>query len=454
MSLLLGIDLGTSYFKVGLFGADGALRGLGRVAVPKQTPAPGRSELAVDDFWRILREGLGEALAQAKATTRDIAAVSYSSQANTFVLLDRSDTPLTPLVIWNDHRAAELGGAVAEFGRAERFARTAGFTGLSGEFAPAKWRWYQWHEPATWRRAARVLTISDYFTYALTGEAVGDASTAAFLGVYSLPGRGWWPEALEFFDVAPTLLSRPLPPGAVAGVTVPRARDLLGLPPGVKFAVGGLDHHMAAIGSGLERLADASISTGTVLAALRLVDAVEPSPGCYHGPHCDGRRFYRLAFDPAGATQLDDYQAQQAPQLSVAELAALAGTVAYDAPPAAPGDTNGRHARAVRALMERISLAHRALLRQVQGGAPIRRVIATGGGARSPVWLQINADVLNATIVAPRSQERACLGAAAFAAVAAGLHPTLDAALGAMVHPDKVIEPQAEAVAFYAGRSV
>src|SRR6185295_8449890 len=99
MALLLGIDLGTSYFKVGLFDETGALRGLGRVAVEKQSPAPGRSELAVDEFWRLLRRGLAEALTQAGATAREIAALSYSSQASTFVLLDRNDTPLTPFVM-------------------------------------------------------------------------------------------------------------------------------------------------------------------------------------------------------------------------------------------------------------------------------------------------------------------------------------------------------------------
>jgi sugar (pentulose or hexulose) kinase len=114
------------------------------------------------------------------------------------------------------------------------------------------------------------------------------------------------------------------------GPTLPRARALLGLPAEVRFAVGVLDHYMAAIRSGLDRFGDASISTGTVLAALQLVERVEPVGGCYHGPHFDGR-FYRLAFDPAEATQLEDYQRQYAPHLSIAQLAALAATVPHGA---------------------------------------------------------------------------------------------------------------------------
>lgn len=435
MALLLGIDLGTSYFKVGLFGADGALRGLGRVAVTTRAPAPGRSELPMEAFWSLLRQGLAEALAQAAARPDDITGISYSSQANTFVLLDDRDQPLTPLVIWTDRRAHPLEPGVGEFGRSDRFRTTAGFGGLAAEFAPVKWRWFQRHEPALWARAARVMTLSDYFTFALTGERVGDASTAALTGIYT-PARGeWWTEALEFFGVHAAQLSRPLRPGAPAGRTA-RTAAVLGLPAGVPFAVGALDHHAAAIGSGLDRLADASISTGTVLAALGLVEKIEPLDDCYHGPHADGRRFYRLTFDPRGAGQLEEYQRGSAPHLSIEQLAALA---------ASPESGNGadrQHGVAVRRLMEKISRSQQGLLQHLQAG-PVKKVIATGGGARSTAWLQITADVLGATVIAPRSHERACLGAAAFAAVAAGVHRDLDAALAAMVHPDRVVTPRA-----------
>lgn len=451
MALLLGIDLGTSYFKVGLFDEAGRQHGLGRVAVDKQSPEPGRSELPVGEFWRLLRTGLADALAQAHANVSEIAGLSYSSQANTFVLLDQHDEPLTPLVIWNDRRAQPVETAVTEFGGTEKFRRTVGFAGLAPEFAPAKWRWFQAHEPAVWARAARVMTLSDYFTFALTGEAAGDASTAALTGLYATAGNGWWPEAMTFFGVHPVKLSKPLRPGTRCGSTGPRARDLLGLPAGIPFAVGGLDHYMAAVGSGLDRLGDASISTGTVLAALRLVDRVEPVKDCFHGPHFDGR-FYRLAFDPAGATQLEDYQRGFAPELSIAQLVALAATVPPGAEPGVGMEVERRHAISVRSLMERISATHRTLLQQLQVPRPASRVIATGGGARSTEWLQINADTLGATIIAPRTNERACLGAAAFAAVVAGWFTTIPEALLAMVHGDRIVEPRPSVVAIYAGQ--
>lgn len=451
MPLLLGIDLGTSYFKVGLFDATGAVHGLGRVAVEKQSPLPGRSELPVSEFWRLLRAGLNEALAQANARASDIVGVSYSSQANTMVLLDNDDTPLTPLIIWNDQRAAPSGLEVDAYSRTNEFHRATGFAGLTAEFAVVKWRWYQAHEPEVWARSAKVMTLADYFTYMLTGERVGDASTAALTGLYSTADREWWPKAREYFAVPFSALSQPLRPGTPGLWTTGRAPELLGLRPRVCFAVGGLDHYMAALGSGIGRLADASISTGTVLSALTLVDEIAEVAGCYHGPHFDGR-FYRLSFDPAGAGQLEEYQRQSAPHLSVTELVTLASAL-----PSAislttlPGeDDDSRHGLIIRGIMERISEIQRTLLHRLNDRHDFSRVIATGGGARSNYWLQINANILNATIIAPRCHERACLGAAAFAAVAAGLFPNISQALDAMVHSDRVVEPQSAGVALYA----
>src|SRR5437016_723806 len=106
--MLLGLDFGTSYFKVGLFAPDGTPRGLGRIAVDADRPGPGRVELPVDAFCLRIRRGLAQALEQAGIRPADISGLSYSSQANTFVVLDQSDRPLTPLIFWNDERALPL----------------------------------------------------------------------------------------------------------------------------------------------------------------------------------------------------------------------------------------------------------------------------------------------------------------------------------------------------------
>ena len=448
MALLLGIDLGTSYFKVGLFDSAGTLQGLGRVAVEKDSPAPGRSELPVPRFWSLLRRGLAEALAQAGAGAADIAAVSYSSQANSFVLLDPADAPLTPIVLWTDARAEPLHPELEEFSRREDFATTVGFAPWSGGFAVAKWRWWQENERATWAKARRLLTIADYFTFALTGQCIGDASTAAFLGLYDLAQRQWWPAALTACRIQTARLSSPVVPGAFIGRTGPQGAELLGLRSGVPFAVGGLDHHVAALGSGLGKLADVSISTGTVLAAMTLVPAPSPRTGCFHGPDFDGVRFFRLAFDPAGAGQLEDYQRRFAPGLTLEELLALAAAAPACGEAVALSGAKG-HGVAFRYVLEKIAATHRRLIGQVTAGTEVSRIVATGGGARSALWLQIKADMFGVPIMTPTSPERACLGAAMLASVAAGWQRDAAQAMMAMMSPGRVFEPDAARVARY-----
>lgn len=431
MGLLLGIDLGTSYCKAGVFTAGGELRGLGRTRVPSFAPARGRQELPVEAFWRTVRGAVAEALAAAGVRPADLAGLSYSSQATTFLLLDARDRPLTPLIVWTDRRGDPGEAEVAAFASGDRFAQTVGHAGLAAESAVPKLRWFRREQPALWARTARVMTLSDYLAFALTGERVGDASTAAFLGLLDLRG-GWWPEAFAAFGLDPAAFSRPLPPGSPAGSTGAGAAELLGLPAGLPFAVGAIDHHAAALGSGVGRFAPLSLSTGTVLAALGLVTTPAPCPGCYHGPHVDGSRWYRLAFDPEGAGALEDYQRRAAPELSIEELLARAGRV-----PAA----RGPHGVAVRGVLEAVARRHRRLVGLVADGSWPDRVIATGGGARSPLWLQLMADELGTRVVRPASPERACLGAALFAAAAAGVHPSIAAAAAAMVRPDREFAP-------------
>ncbi|MEJ1972445.1 MAG: FGGY-family carbohydrate kinase [Lacunisphaera sp.] len=295
MAYFLGIDLGTSYFKVALFDESGGLKGLSRLALRKETPVLGHSEVAVAVFWQLLRDGVAEALHQAGVGADQVSGISYSSQANTFILLDRADQPLTPLILWTDLRGEPLQSELWGFTYHAAYGRRTGFTGMTGKWAAAKWHWFQVNRPALWAKVHRIMTISDYFTHALTGERVGDAGTAALLGLYDLTTQQWWPAALTVFDIDAARLSQPLRPGTSCGRTSTAAGVLLGLPAGIPFAVGSLDHHMAALGSGLGRMADVSISTGTVLAAVTQVETVVPQPDCYHGPDFDGSGFF-----PAG----------------------------------------------------------------------------------------------------------------------------------------------------------
>ena len=430
MPLLLGIDLGTSYFKVGVFDEAGVLRGLGRVAVGAGQPAPDRMELPVAVFWIRLREAVSGALRQAGANPRQLGGVSYSSQANTCLLLDARDEPLTPLVFWPDRRAHPLEPELVAWGETPEHASVTGLVGVAPEQAPAKWRWFARQHADTGRATRRALTVSDYLTFALTGECAGDASTGVLSGLYALHSGNWWPEALARFETDPATLARPLLTGVTCGRTTRRATELLGLPAGIPWAVGALDHHAAAIGAGIGAVADASLSIGTVLAVLAFVSDVRPAPGCIHGPNPAGRQFYRLAYDPVGAGQLEAYQREHAADLNVESLLAQAAV------------GRGTHAEGIGRLLAAMADSLAALREQVaRDAAPIRVIAATGGGARSAHWLQIVCDRLQVPLVTPSCAEPGCLGAAMFAATAAGLYRGVHEASGAMARRGREFVP-------------
>jgi sugar (pentulose or hexulose) kinase len=253
------------------------------------------------------------------------------------------------------------------------------------------------------------------------------------------------------------MLSKVLRPGSVGGRTSSRAGELLGVPAGIPVAVGSLDHHVAALGAGVGSVADVSISTGTVLAAVALTDRIDPQPRCFHGPHFTGPGFFRLAFDSMGAGQLEEYQRLHAPGYSVEQLIAAAEKV----PPGSqvehrprPGSSVQEHGMTIRYLLEKIAFTHRTLVKRAVGDGAMRALVATGGGARSDFWVQIKADMIGLPISVPLSSESACVGAAMLAGVAAKIYPNLADAATAMRQPCKRYEPDPVKSAFYLNWSV
>ena len=431
MGLLLGIDLGTSYFKLGLFDNELRLRGLGRQPVPVTGPLP-RQEVAIDAFWRTLRSGLDEALAAAGASPGDIIALSWSSQANSFLLLDGADTPLTPFLLWTDSRQPVLPEALRQLNRHPDFLATTGIgTGLGAGSAVTKLAWFQRESPACWSRAARVLTISDYLAWSLTGRWCGDAGTASLLGLMDQRRLVWWPEALSAAGLREDLLVTPLRPGTLIGPVTPAGSVQLGLTAGIPLAAGSLDHHAAALGAGLGTRAPVSESTGTVLACVAMCDRYQPREGLCTLPGVEPGAWTQLAFDNNGAGVLEWYRRTFAPDTSFAELDRLAATVPPDCDglaarplphlqPGLDGFANRRpthgHGHYARAIMTATADSLGVLLDRLCPAARPARVVATGGGAHSPFWLQLKRERLGLDIFPADCPEPACRGAALLAA--------------------------------------
>jgi len=440
MDLVLGVDLGTSYFKLGLFDAQGRLRGLSRVAVIKDTGDGMRAELPVDRFWRMLREGLQQACNQANAACDGIKAVSYASQANSFILLDQAHQPLTPLVLWCDERARSH-PAVGHLFDKEQFLEHTGLgVSCNHQFCVAKILWFQRHHAALWSRARHLLTLSDYFTFCLTGETVGDMGTASLLGLLDIHQAEWLRSIVDLGAVA---LAKPLRPGTMAGKVNRQGAALLGLPAGIPLVVGSLDHHMAGLGAGLDVIADLSESCGTVLACVRTTPVFRPFQDACTGVDFKPGRFFQLVFDGNGAAGLEWYHQTHAADLSLEDLEQQAATVPIGsegllARPQAcrfPDLDGFLHKKALhghghfyRALLESTAVSAKRLIDRFSAHAAPERAVATGGGAKSELWLQIKADLSGLEYVTSQGQSPAAMGAAMLAAVAAGWFADLSSA--------------------------
>jgi xylulokinase len=262
------------------------------------------------------------------------------------------------------------------------------------------------------------------------------------LGLWNLPAHGWWREALDLVRIAPETLATPLPPGTVAGPLCGPGADQLHLPAGRPLAVGTLDHHAAAIGSGAVTHDACCVSLGTVLVCLRGLDRFQPRPDCFMGPGLSAETFTQLACDGNGASVLEWYRRTHAPDLTPEQLELRAATV----PPGCDGLTarpcahragglsgfvnrSPQHepAHYARAIMESVAESLAGLMTRLFGHALPPRAIAAGGGTRSALWMEILSARLGMTLTPAPHPEAACRGAAMFAAAAAGWQDSVPA---------------------------
>ena len=463
MEVVLGIDLGTSYFKAAVVDREGTLSGIGRAAVPSGRNPDRPWEVETESFWFSIKEIIDEACRNSGVHTREISALSYASQANSFLLLDRAFQPLTPLILWPDVRDSNPDAAVKELWDRDDYLETTGMNLRGVDFASVKIRWIQKNQRELWSRVKHIMTISDYLSYRLTGECIGDSGTAALLGFFDLKNMKWWSEALSILNIPEEFLSRVYRPGTAAGSVSSRAAEQLGLRKGIPFSVGGLDHHIAAFGAGAETVSGVSESTGTVLACYQAPLDYSPDSSSCLGPSLDEGRYYRLRFNNNGGRGVEWYRKNFAEGYSLAELDVLASGVS----PGAEGlsalpevfraadlsrfiNREDEHSPGhfFRAIMESTAASLLELLPESCLNDEECRILATGGGAASRVWLQIKAQLTGKVFLTSASAEPAAFGGAILASVAAGWFDSCQSAAESWVkikevfHPDPAVHRQ------------
>jgi xylulokinase len=462
MATLIGVDVGTSGTRALAVTTEGELVAEANRPHDLLTPRPGWSEQDPAQWWDATKAVLAEVAPQ----TGDVIGLGLTGQMHGSVFLDAAGAVIRPALLWNDQRTAAECDEITERVGAERLLELAGNPALTGFQAP-KILWLARHEPDAYARVAAVLLPKDYVRLRLTGERATDASDAAGTLLLDVRARDWSAEILEALEIPREWLPAVFEGPEVTGTLTDALADELGLPRGLPVAAGGGDNAAAAVGVGVVREGALSSSIGTsgVIFAHRDAFAPDPSgrvhafchavPGAWHLMSVTlsaggSLSWWRDVAGDAFDALVGEAEAVESGSEGLLFLPYLTGERTPHLDPEARGAFVGltvRHGRGhlTRAVMEGVAYSMRDGLEVMRGlGTPDDDVRAVGGGSRSPLWLQLQADVYGRPVRRTVIDEGPAYGAALLAGVAAGAFAGVDEASARVRLRQEVTEPDAE----------
>jgi xylulokinase len=415
-------------------------------------------------WWAHAKAALLGALRTSGAEGREVAALGVSSQGIAFVPVDGAGQPLANAISWYDQRAAAEAEEIAAcYGEAWLFQTTGR---RPGSFLFPQVLHMKRHAPDLYAKARWFLMGHDYLTYRLCGRAVTDYTLACGTLSFDTQRHEWLRELFTRFGLDPARFPRPQRFGTPAGPLLPQAAQELGLPEHTLAAVGMQDQKAAALGAGIgPGVMTLSLGTASAVSTLtprRLADPTLQVPcHAFDGSHW----ILENTVAAAGASLKWAYHT-----LFRETSYDAFNTLAQHSPPGAnglcfgPGLDRGEgfftglslrttQADLARAVMEGVACAVRGCVETQRGisqeAGQARQVRVFGGGAQSPLWLQIMADCLKLPVHLPRTQETANLGAAVCAALAAGWLESPESLARFVGAPQRVFTPRAEAGEIY-----
>jgi len=481
--LFLGIDIGTTGTKCVAIDARGAVLGEATADHPVSYPRPGWAEQDPEDWWT------STVAAVQRATARGLAArvegIGLSGQMHGLVTLDAAGAVVRPCILWNDSRSAAICDDLQE--RAPGLAtvlRTTGNRVFPGFQAP-KLLWMREHEPAAFARVAKALLPKDWLRHRLSGEYMSEPSDASGTAVFDCARRNWSDEMLSIMRLPRALFPDVAESPVLSTRLSAAAARALGLRAGIGIAGGAGDQAAAAVGSGI--VAEGTVSccigtSGVVFAASnqwRATPNGELHAFCHAVPDRwhfmgvmlsagGGLRWFRdtLAQDAVAEARsrgVDPYEvlAERAERVAIGSdglvfLPYLTGERCPIPDPAIRGGFAGldiSHGRdhLARAAFEGITAGlagNVAIMRRL--GVPVDEVRLSGGGAKSPFWRAMCADMFDASVSLLASDASGALGVALLAAVGSGVFPSVDAACAATVRTRDLHAPDRTRVQRYA----
>lgn len=471
--LYIGVDLGTSAVKLLLMDGQGNIQKIVSREYPLLMPHPGWSEQKPEDWWEQTIEGLKELLQDADKS--QVAGISFGGQMHGLVILDEKDEVIRPAILWNDGRTIEECDYLNEvIGKEKLSAYTANisFTG----FTAPKILWVKNKEPENFARIAKIMLPKDYIAYRLTGVHCTDVSDASGMLLFDVKNRCWSKEMCEICDVRESQLARCYESYEKVGCVLPEIARELGIPESCVVAAGAGDNAAAAVGTGTVGDGSCNISlgtSGTIFISSKKF-GVDQHNALHSFAHADGSYHLMGCMLSAASCnkwwmdeilQTKEYGAEQQSitkerlgENNVYFLPYLMGERSPHNDPKARGTFIGMTMDSTRsdmtqAVLEGVAFALRDSLEVARslGICPERTKIC-GGGAKSPLWRTIIANVLNLKVDIIESEEGPALGGAMLAAVACGEYPSVEAVAERIVKVVDTVEPEAELVAKYEAR--
>ena len=434
------------------------------------SPQPGWSEQRPEDWWQAAKEVLAAVAVRAED---EIVGLGLAGQMHGSVFLDSAAEVIRPALLWNDQRTQSDCAAISERVGVERLLELAGNPALTGFQAP-KILWLRRAEPEAYARLTGVLLPKDYVRLRLTGERATDASDASGTLLLDVRARRWSDDILEALEIPREWLPEVYEGPEVTGVLRDAVADELGLPRRLPLAAGGGDNAAAAVGLGVVRegLIATSIGTSGVVFAHRDSFASDPSGRVHAFCHAVPGAFHLMAVTLSAGGSLRWWREQFGGEAGFEALAREAAEIEPGAEgllflpyltgersphldPRARGCFVGltaRHGRPhlTRAVMEGVVLAMRQGLEVMRTlGTADHEIRATGGGARSPLWLRLLADVHGRPIRRTEVDEGPAYGAALLAGVASGVFADVDEASALVRLRGSITEPEPESAKRY-----
>ncbi len=483
MGYYIGSDIGTTGTKTVVIDEKGKVLGSSTVEHPLSTPRPGWAEQDPADWWRTTVESIRAAVREAGVNKDDIRGIGLSGQMHGTVFLDESSKVLRPAILWCDQRTAEECDYITDRIGKQRVIRLTCNPVLTGFSAP-KIIWLRNHEPEVYAKVKKVLLPKDYIRFLMTGELAGEVSDASGTSLFDVTNRKWSDEVLAELEIPkewlPEIYESPVPSTKLTKA----AAEELGLNPGTPVVGGGGDQAAGGVGNGIVRegLISSTIGTSGVVFAstdspkldesARVHTFCHAAPNTWHimGVMLSAGGSFQWFRNVLGTEEMaeakekgvDPYEiltakAEKAPVgcEGLIFLPYLTGERTPYPDPYAKGVFFGltpRHKKEhlIRAVMEGVTYGLRDSLEIIRGmGVEAKEIRASGGGGKSRLWRQMQADMFDSPVVTIDKDEGPAFGVALLAAVGGGEYSSVAQACEATISISSELEPIPENVAIY-----